>query len=548
MSSGSGRKVAYFSMEVGLNAKIPTYSGGLGVLAGDTLKAAADNEVPIVGMTLLSSHGHFFQQIRDGQQIEKPVSWRVDDFLEPIEAVVEVSVEGRNVKVGCWRYRVEGQSGYEVPVYFLHTDFSENTEVDRRITDYLYGGDKDYRLIQELVLGVGGARMLHKLGHGAVERYHMNEGHSSFLTLELLRNLQDAEEVRKRCLFTTHTPVPAGHDKFDIGEVKETLSPALFEVLPQEFKDEGELNMTALALNLSNYVNGVAKKHAEISRSMFPNYPIHSITNGVHAVTWVSRFFQTLFDEHNPDWRKNPSSLRYVSGIPQEKLWEAHYKSKRRIIDYVNAHTNAGFDYDFFTLGWARRFTLYKRPEFLFSNIERLKEVAEKAGDIQIIYGGKAHPKDAKGKELIARVIDYSERLDGKVNLVYLENYDMYLAQLMTAGVDVWLNTPLPPHEASGTSGMKCALNGVPHLSVRDGWWLEGHVEGETGWEINTPEELYDKLENKIIPMFYGRREEWLQIMSKAISLNGSFFNASRMVNEYVNRAYFSPNGHPSGD
>jgi starch phosphorylase len=296
--------------------------------------------------------------------------------------------------------------------------------------------------------------------------------------------------------------------------------------------------MTSLALNSSNYINGVAQKHTEISKTMFPNYPIHSITNGVHAPTWVCPSFAQLYDKYIHHWREDPYSLRYVSNISLSEIWEAHFSAKKRIIDYTNANTNAGMDYDFLTIGWARRFTAYKRPDFLFANIERLRNIAEELGPIQIIFGGKAHPKDFEGKALITKILEMGNKVDGKIKMAYLENYDMYLGQLITSGVDVWLNTPEPPHEASGTSGMKCALNGVPHLSVRDGWWEEGCVEGETGWSFPTPDDLYDVLEQKIMPTFYQNPDTWRSIMRKTIMINGSFFNSTRMLHEYVNRAY----------
>ena len=532
------RKYAYFSMEVGLTSKIPTYSGGLGILAGDMLKASADSHLPIVGVTLLTKHGYFFQEIENNIQKEKPVAWSIDEFLAPVDVKIKVKLGGEDVSVGCWKYEIEGIHGHKVPIFFLHTDFDENSEKAKSLTHSLYGGDQEYRLSQEIVLGVGGVRILEEMGYTNINRYHMNEGHSALLALELERKCKDREKVREQCLFTTHTPVPAGHDIFKIDLVEKLLDEDLFKVLAEEYHVGGELNMTLLALNSSNYINGVAQKHAEISKTMFPNYPIHSITNGVHARTWVSASFAELYDKHIHHWKEDPYSLRYVSNISLTEIWEAHTKAKKRIIDYTNANTNAGMDYDNFTVGWARRFTEYKRPGFLFNDIDRLKGIAKGKGPIQVIFGGKAHPKDAGGKKLISEILKLADELNSDIKLAYLTNYDMYLGQLMTSGVDVWLNTPEPPHEASGTSGMKCALNGVPHLSVRDGWWTEGCVEGETGWSFPTPEDLYDVLENKVMPLFYENPDGWRSIMRKTIMLNGSFFNASRMVNEYVKRAY----------
>lgn len=535
------RKYAYFSMEVGLTSKIPTYSGGLGVLAGDTLKAAADDHFPMIGVTLLTEHGYFYQKIIEGIQSEEPMSWSYDDFLTPMDIKVKVHIDGEEVSIGCWRYDVKGFKDYIIPVYFLHTDFEENSEKAKSLCHKLYGDGAEYRLSQEIVLGVGGIRILEALGYKNVERYHMNEGHSALLALELERRYNDREKVKERCLFTTHTPVPAGHDRFKIDLVKRLLPEDLFNILSEEYHIDGELNMTLLALNSSGYINGVAQKHAEVSKTMFPNYPIHSITNGVHARTWVSPFFAALYDKYIHHWKEDPYSLRYVSNINLDEIWDAHVESKKKIIDFTNANTNAGMDYDFLTIGWARRFTAYKQPDFLFKDIEKLKEIANKHGPIQIIFGGKAHPNDAGGKELITKIIKLSENLGDNINLAYLINYDMYLGKLITSGVDIWLNTPRPPHEASGTSGMKCALNGVPHLSIKDGWWVEGCIEGETGWSFSTPEDLYEVLDNKVLPMFYKDKENWKKLMRKTIMLNGSFFNAGRMISEYIKRAY-NPN------
>lgn len=538
MVEKNNRKVAYFSMEVGITAKIPTYSGGLGVLAGDTLKAAADVSFPMVGITLLNKRGYFFQDIKNGVQNEVPTIWSINDFLKPVDAKVTVNIKGEDIAVGAWLTILQGIDGYEVPLFFLHTDLPENSEEARKITDHLYGDGNEYRLQQEIILGVGGIRMLNELGFTNLDRYHMNEGHSALLTLELCNIYGDKEEVRKKCVFTTHTPVPAGHDKFDIKKVEEVLEENLFKSIPNEYIEQGELNMTALALDASSYINGVAKKHAEVSKSMFPRYPIQSITNGVHAQTWVSAHFAYLYDQHIPDWKRNPDSLRSITSVPRQDIWNAHYEAKKQIIDYVNANTNAGLDYDYFTLGWARRFTSYKRPDFLLQDTDRLRKIAEKHGPLQIIYAGKAHPKDTEGKELIKKIITLSKELNGQIKMVYLENYDMYLSKYITSGVDAWLNTPLPPHEASGTSGMKCALNGVPQISVLDGWWHEGYVENETGWAFSTSEELYDVLEHDVVNTFYNDLQRWVEIMQKTIMLNGSFFNSHRMINEYIKMAY----------
>ena len=550
-------RVAYFSMEIAIQNEIPTYSGGLGVLAGDTLRSAADMEVPMVGITLLSRKGYFSQSFDENfMQTESPIKWEVDKYLEPLQVRVTVPIEGRQVKLGVWRYYIEGVSGYKLPVYFLDANIQGNNPSDIQLTDYLYGGDIAYRLKQEIILGIGGVRLLDALGYNSILKYHMNEGHAALLTLQLLKNENgDHEAVTKKCVFTTHTPVPAGHDRFPRALVEKTLEGFITSEEAALIFPNGELNMTFLGLRFSEYINGVTKKHGEISRSMFPGYPISSITNGVHTLFWTSDPFRRLYDKYLDGWRSDPFMLRYVSSIPPAEIHEAHQESKRRLIDRINAITNAGFEYDTFTIGFARRATAYKRATLLFNNIERLEKIAEKHGKIQLVFAGKAHPRDDEGKRGIQKIMKLLNKFSGNIKGVYLVNYDMELAGLMTSGVDVWLNTPKRPHEASGTSGMKASINGVPHFSTLDGWWLEGHIEDATGWSIGpketakdiTPEELeeqdakdlYDKLEKSILPKYYGNKEEWKRIMQYSIFINASFFNTHRMVRQYVTSAYF---------
>ena len=559
------RKIAYFSMEVGLETDIPTYSGGLGVLAGDTIRSAAELNVPMATVTLLHREGYFYQRLdENGIQTEEPVQWVVEDFLEQLDKIVTVDLEDRQIKVKAWKYEVNfGRN--RVPVYFLDTDLPDNSDWDRTLTDHLYGGDAYYRLCQEIILGIGGVRMLRALGHNQIERFHMNEGHAGFLTLELLKEQcesagresisdEDIEAVRNKCVFTTHTPVPAGQDKFPIEEVEKALKHHLCLQVKDLIIQDGTLNMTYLALTLSHYVNGVAKKHGEVSSHMYAPYRIDSITNGVHVATWTSQPFRDLFDQYIPGWREDNFNLRYALSIPGSEIWEAHVQAKRQLIHYVNRETNKGMDTDILTLGFARRATAYKRADLLLSDIERLKEVYSKAGPFQIVYSGKAHPKDRQGKELIQRIFQSINALNSNVKIAYLENYDIQLGKLMTSGVDVWVNTPMPPMEASGTSGMKAALNGVPSFSILDGWWIEGCIEGVTGWSIgyngrdleakrDTGQDasaLFDKLESTIIPLYYNQPEQFHCIMSHCIALNGSFFNTQRMVQQYVLKAYFS--------
>jgi len=546
-------KIAYFSMEIGIDEHIPTYSGGLGILAGDTLKSCADLKVPIVGITLLSENGYFYQDLDDdGNQIELPVNFNAAEFLAPLAARTSVAIENRTVNIRVWRYLLRGITGHVVPVFFLDTNLEENSDWDRTLTKFLYGGDSRYRLAQEIVLGIGGVRALQALGFETIDRYHMNEGHAAMLTLELSGQLKDIEQVRRQCIFTTHTPIAAGHDQFDLSFARPMLGEMLPEALLPEITHENRLNMTKLALHFSHYVNGVAKKHGEVSRQMFPGYTIDSITNGVHTTTWASEPFQSLFDKHMPGWRSDPYILRSALGIAKSEIWSAHMESKKTLIDFVNNRYNAGMGYETFTIGFARRQTAYKRPDLLISDMARLQQIAEHAGPIQIIYAGKAHPKDSSGKESIKKIINATKAARGNVRIIYIPNYDISIGKMMVAGVDLWLNTPRRPHEASGTSGMKAAHNGVPQLSTLDGWWLEGCIENITGWAIGPEKtaqqesddeidrrDLYGKLEEWILPKFYHDRDNWIRTMRSCIAINASFFNTNRMVQQYVVNAYF---------
>jgi starch phosphorylase len=539
-------------MEIALSSDMHTYSGGLGVLAGDTIRSSADLNIPLVAVTLISRKGYFRQELtQEGRQIEHPDPWSPSQFCKPLPEEVTVQIQDRDVRVKAWLYTVKGVRG-EVPVYFLDTDVKENSSEDREITSFLYGGDERYRIKQEIVLGIGGVRILEKLGVN-VRKYHMNEGHSSFLALELLRKHEmNANKVRNLCVFTTHTPVEAGHDKFSYEHVREYLGEFIpFNVL-KALGGQDRLNMTLLALNLSNYVNGVAKKHKITSREMFPSYEIQAITNGVHSYTWTCESFKRLYDKYLPGWAHEPEVLVKAEIIPDDEVWQAHVEAKKALIDYVNGVLNIGMDYDTLTIGFARRATEYKRQALIFSNIERLKKVNSR-GRIQIIFAGKAHPRDETGKKLIEQIFNYKEALKDSSKIAYLENYDMKLAAKMVSGADVWLNTPLPPMEASGTSGMKAAHNGVINFSVLDGWWIEGWIEGVTGWAIGpAPEEhvstderktrelddLYGKLEYVIIPMYYKQRDEWIWMMKNSIGKIACYFNSHRMMHRYVSEAY----------
>ncbi|MGE5555070.1 MAG: alpha-glucan family phosphorylase [Methanocella sp.] len=547
-----GHKIAYFSMEVGLTHTIPTYAGGLGTLAGDAIRSSADLKLPLVAVTLISRRNYFKQKLdQNGHQIELQNLWSPENQLTLLPNEVNVHIEGRTVKVKAWLYKYQSIGGGIVPVLFLDTDFEVNAPQDREISYYLYGGDERYRIKQEAVLGFGGVRMLDALGF-SVRKYHMNEGHSSFLAVELLRKYDYCvEKVRELCVFTTHTPVEAGHDKFHYDLVRETLDTVDVDVL-KKYGGQDVLNMTRLALNLSNYVNGVAKRHQEISAKMFTGYQIHAVTNGVHSYTWTGMAFRKLFDKYLPGWAIEPEILAKVDLIPDGEIWQAHQQQKQTLIDYANKAANANLDPNVFTLGFARRTTEYKRATLLFSNLERLRSIGQKA-KLQAIFAGKAHPRDVGGKHLIEQIYSYGRQLKGDIEVVYLENYDMDIASKMVGGVDVWLNNPMRPLEASGTSGMKAAHNGVINFSVLDGWWIEGWIEGITGWAIGPQpkevlddaavlrkelDDLYNKLEYVIMPTFYDHQDEWIRLMKNSIGKVAYYFNSHRMMRRYVTEAY----------
>ena len=554
------KTVAYLSMDVAVDSKIPTYSGGLGILAGDMLRSAADLGIPMVGISLLHRKGYFQQRLDAyGNQIETHSEWSPETYLQLLPARISIIVEGRDVRVSAWKYEFENPEGHKVPVLFLDTNLPENDARDRVLTNHLYGGDERYRICQEVVLGFGGLAMLRALGYENIAVFHLNEGHSAFVTLALLEQkaeLEDGgswqsqiEDVQRRCVFTTHTPVPAGHDRFAVQLVSEVLGERRTAILRDLNLLNGELNMTELALRLSRYTNGVSMRHAEVSRAMFPKFRIEAVTNGVHAVTWSSPAFQSLFDRAIPEWRTDNFYLRSAIGIPLAEIRKSHEQAKRELLQQIRLVTGIQLDETVFTLGFARRATAYKRADLLFTDIERLKRIASGAGALQLVYAGKAHPRDEGGKAIIRRIFEAAAALSNHVRVVYLQDYDMDLGRLICAGVDVWVNTPLRPQEASGTSGMKAALNGVPSLSVLDGWWIEGHIEGVTGWSIDgaRPDEndspteaksLYDKLETVILPLYYKDPEAFAKVMREAIALNGSFFNTQRMLMQYVRNAY----------
>lgn len=566
--------IAYFSMEIGVDYDIPTYSGGLGVLAGDTLKSCADLGLPVVGVTLMYHKGYFRQEIdAQGEQVEHPVVWNPESKLRLLpKKIILQEIEGRDIQVQGWIYCYRGTTGKEVTIIFLDTNLEGNREDDRQLCDALYAGGRDYRLKQEILLGIGGVKYLRALGFHNIRTFHMNEGHSSLLTLELLRESQrtvfetwdedtvwDFAKVRSQCVFTTHTPVAAGHDTFSYDLVQKTLHTGISLKVLKNICGESVLNMTTLGLNLSRFANGVAKAHGDVSRDMYPKYAIDFITNGIHIPTWTHEPFKELFDKYAELWQKDPKYLRKVEIVPCEEIWQAHQKCKSTLMDEIYRITSCRWSLDTLTIGFARRAATYKRATLLFRDLNRLIAIAEKSPGIQIVFAGKAHPQDTEGKKNIRLIHDYKKTIESrtdKLKVLYLPDYNMRLGYLITAGVDLWMNTPLRPHEASGTSGMKSVVNGVLNFSILDGWWVEGCIEGITGWAIGDLDphtemdidelarfdsaKMYDKLERKIVSEFYENRCDWMEMQRHAIALNASFFNTHRQMEQYVCKAYFS--------
>ena len=552
-------------MEIALSPALPTYSGGLGMLAGDTLRSASDTAAPMVAISIAHRRGYFRQHLdSQGQQTESDVPWSPESILPSAGEVVTITMQGREVQLRAWRFDVTGVNGHIVPVFLLDADVEGNDPWDRKLTDYLYGGDTYYRLCQETILGLGGIALLNALGCRP-EVYHMNEGHAALLTIGLLesqlagaplRNATEAdiEAVRRQCVFTTHTPVPAGHDQFGLDQMYQILGHDRASAIDRTgCLHNGLMNMTYIALKFSRYVNGVAMQHGIVSQQMFPDYKAHSITNGVHAATWLAEPFQQLFDVQLPAWRSDNQYFRSVYGITPADIAATHRQGKLRLLAEVAARTGQHFDPNVLTLGFARRVATYKRASLLFHDTARLVAIAEKIGGLQIIFAGKAHPADTAGKGLIREVFAAAAHLNSSaLKIVYLENYDWDLGALLTQGVDVWVNTPRRPYEASGTSGMKAALNGVPSLSILDGWWIEGCAENVTGWAIENADtedleaaNLYAKLENSVAPMF-ANPAAWNAMQRHCIAINGTFFNTHRMLGQYFGNSYFPPPHQPS--
>ena len=552
--------VAYFSMEIGIRPEMRTYSGGLGILAGDSLKSATDLQLPMVFVTILCRKGYFYQVLdEEGRQSEEPNTWNVEAYCKPLDVQVSLEIDGREVWVRPWLHIYENPRGARLPMILLDTDLDANQPEDRTLTDRLYGGDSEYRLKQEIVLGLGGKKILGALGFD-IHTYHMNEGHAAFLTLELLaqhrkpdkayrrsEDKYDTAAVRKHCVFTTHTPVEAGHDRFEYSMALRCLPQTVDADTIKRFAGKDELNMTRLAMNLSSYVNGVARRHADTTRHMFPGYNVHAITNGVHVESWAHQAIASLLDRYVSEWRLDPQLLSSAADIPEGDLWQAKMVAKRDLVSKIREMTGREFDPKLPIFGVARRMTSYKRPMTILTDPDRLRGIAKKY-PLQIVVAGKAHPKDLPGKDIIHNVHKMAKELEGDVDVVFVPGYTITLSRVLIPGCDVWVNTPQPPMEASGTSGMKAALNGALNFSTPDGWWIEGSVENVTGWDIGDDGEeldteqaaakLYDKMENVILPTYYDNPERWRWMMGQAIGRIASYFNTHRMMREYASGAY----------
>lgn len=601
------RTIAYFSAEFGLHRSVPLYSGGLGILAGDHLKEASDLGIPLVAVGFMYSQA-YFRQVVDANGWQEAVYDSVDPMMMPIElartpsgdlAKIQVQLGNHDVTCVIWQIQVG-----RVPLYLLDTDTPENTPEDRHLTARLYGGDYRTRLCQELLLGIGGVRALRAVGHDP-QVWHANEGHPAFLLVERIRELIEqgmtltkaAEHVRLNTVFTTHTPVPAGHDVFsrdliheycrwwweDLGLTQEDFMalgrhPALS---PDQF------HMTTLPIRLAAFINGVSREHKQVSKKMFhilwperpvQEVPIHSITNGVHVPTWIGQEMDGLYQKYlGSDWREHcddPALWKKIDEVPDEALWEVRQFLKRKLLIFLRQRARIGWmdgtmepiqvlasgallEPQTLTLGFARRFATYKRATLLFSDLDRLKTILLNPWrPVQIVFAGKSHPADQAGRELIHRIYQFAKAHQLGGHIAFVEDYDMHVAKFLVQGVDVWLNNPRPPLEASGTSGQKAALNGVPNLSVLDGWWKEGYDE-KNGWAVPLPEEpledgaqdeldmtgLYALLENEVIPLYYDRSIDdiphgWCAIIKNAIRSVAPQFSARRMLKEYVHRAY----------
>lgn len=556
--------IAYFVMECGLDSRVPTYSGGLGILAGDTLQSFADLDVPAVGITLLWKNGFTSQKLSpDGLQFDDTQEWDIEKYMHPVGTKVTIPIEDKDVTVGAYKYTVESTTGNnEIDTYFLTTDVPENDEETRKICERLYMGKGSSRLKQEIVLGIGGYEFLKAMNYKPF-LYHINESHSAFLIAGLMKDLQDLNRVKSRVVFTTHTPVPAAFDRFEMKTVKSIIGRYVGEdlicrIYREKLNDNDDLNLSWLAMKNAKNVVAVSRKHKYVSEAIFQGHSIKYVTNGVHHVKWASPHHKLLYSKYINGWEEDPNLLRIASDIPDNEFAQAHTLAKESLIEMINSETNASFLPGDFTIAMSKRVTHYKRNNLILLNPDKLIEIAESKGNIQIIFAGKAHPYDNDGKNIIKSIhntANYMASKTNKVKITFLENFNIFKANMIVSGVDLWLNNPTRPLEASGTSGMKASLNGVPNFSVLDGWWMEGCMEGINGWgigprvawqdlsySIDTQDlnDIYGKLEYNILDLYYKRYSEYLKIMKMAVATVAPHFNTHRMVSEYVTDLYLT--------
>ncbi len=542
--------LAFFVMEIGLDG-IPTYAGGLGTLMGDVIHTFADLGIPSFCITLLYKKGYVRQRINQrGEQLDIFEEWDYEGELQPLNMSVELELFGRRQRIKVWQKPIKDSK--DVKVFFLDADVEGNDPEVRKASERLYTEDLRIRLIQEAVLGIGGYRLLEKLG-AHVSLYHINESHSALLILELLNRLKNEEEVRKRVIFSTHTALPVGHDRFPLDLVKACLTE--YKNL-ERYAEDGIFDLTRLAERYASLINAVSLKHRFMTERFFPERKVDYITNGVYHKRWVCEEMASLFDAYLPGWDENPYLLMSAYNIPSDLLLEAHRLAKERLVNFVNKNYDANFSYEALTLCVARRMTAYKRVNLLLKDTDRLIRIAQSYGTLQVVFAGKAHPADNMGKEMIRDIHSKMRYIRSKtkdLRLVFIEDYDIDIAKLLVAGCDVWLNCPKRPYEACGTSGMKAGMNGVLNFSVWDGWWLEGGIEGVNGWgigpkphwadlsESNDDEDLqdiYGKLSYIILPLYYKNKDEWVRMMKASIATIGSYFNTYRMVSDYMVKIY----------
>ncbi len=556
--------IAYFVMECAVDSRIPTYSGGLGILAGDTLQSFADLEVPAVCITLLWKNGFTGQKLSsDGTQLDSIQEWDVEKYMHPTNIKIKIPLGGKDITITAYKYTIESTKGdNEIDAYFLTPDVPENDLETRKICDRLYIEGGLTRLKQEIILGIGGYEMLKAIKYKPF-LYHINESHSAFLIASLMKDMNDLNRVKSRVVFTTHTPIPAAFDKFAMKDVADMLGrycdkQVLYDIYQEKLEDNDELNLSWLAIKNAKNVVAVSRKHKFVSEQIFEGYRLKYVTNGIHHIKWASAHHKMLYTKYINGWEDDPDLLRDVACIPDNEFALAHILSKETLVEMVNSESGASFIPEDFTIAMAKRITHYKRNNLILSNPDKLIEIAERKGNIQIIFAGKAHPADPDGLAMIKSIHNASQYIASKtkkIKIAFLENYNIHKAGIILAGVDLWLNNPVRPLEASGTSGMKASLNGVPNFSVLDGWWLEACMEGLNGWgigprpawtdlsysdDVQDLNDIYGKLEFNILDLYYKNFSDYLKIMKMAVSTIAPYFNTHRMVSEYVTDLYLT--------